>query len=97
MNKNQKIYIITTKGCAGCNIMIEIAKKLSFDTYFNAFYIQDISDIPQYIKVDVLLDDFPTIVFVDGYDIVYYHTGTLSKNKLKEKMVEYEFISPVLP
>lgn len=91
MARDKKIFLITTKGCAGCEIMKDIIKQIADEATGIGIYIKDIIDCPQYIKVDVPLDDFPAIVFADGYDIKYYHIGTISLSKLTAKMLELGF------
>jgi hypothetical protein len=45
--------------------------------------IRDVLDIPMFIRTDVPLNDFPTLVFIKDGVIKYHVSGTMSKDKVK--------------
>lgn len=86
------IYLITTKGCEACKIMTDIVVDTCFEIpYTFSVRIKDIKDISEWIKVNVPLNDFPTLVFVKGNTIKYHISGTISADKLKQLIKDLHF------
>ena len=42
----------------------------------------DFQDVPNWIKTNIVLTDFPTVVFVENNVIKYHFVGTKSRNKI---------------
>ena len=83
MQNKKLIYLITTKGCEACYIMTDIMLAVLDELKDTTLIIRDVSEIPTFIKVDVPLHDFPTLVFVKDNVIKYHVSGTMSKSKVK--------------
>lgn len=83
MQNKKVIYLITTKGCEACYIMTDIMLTVLDELKDTTLIIRDVSEIPTFIKVDVPLHDFPTLVFVKDNVIKYHVSGTMSKSKVK--------------
>lgn len=83
MQNKKLIYLITTKGCEACHIMTDIMLSVLDELKDTTLIIRDVSEIPTFIKVDVPLHDFPTLVFVKDNVIKYHVSGTMSKSKVK--------------
>lgn len=86
------IYLATTKGCEACKIMERILKQVKRDNVYT-FSIQviDYKLLPEFIRINVLLTDFPTLIFLEN-DIIKYHiSGTISAKKLKEIIKDLHF------
>lgn len=75
------LYLITTKGCQGCNIMRNI-----LDEHFSNIrvIVGDYKHIPAWIETNVKATDFPTLVFIKDDVIKYHFSGTRSAGKIKE-------------
>ena len=67
-----KIVLITTKGCEGCNIMHKNIKQALENTSKKIEYItKDISDLTKAEKAKLKSSDFPTVLFVKNNRIIY--------------------------
>lgn len=84
MITSKQIYLIVTKGCESCKIMERILKQVCKDNnYTVSIQIATYESVPDFIKMNVILTDFPTLVFLT-YDIIKYHiTGTINAETLK--------------
>ena len=72
-----KIVLITTKGCEGCNIMHKNIKQALENTSKKIEYItKDISDLTKAEKAKLKSSDFPTILFINNNRIVRKEIGT---------------------
>lgn len=72
-----KIVLITTKGCEGCNIMHKNIKQALENTSKKIEYItKDISDLTKAEKAKLKSSDFPTILFIKNNRIVRKEIGT---------------------
>lgn len=83
MQNKKVIYLITTKGCQACHIMTDIMLAVLDELNDTTLIIRDVSEIPMFIRVDVPLNDFPTLVFLKDDVIKYHVSGTMSKSKVK--------------
>uniref|UniRef100_A0AAU8MIQ4 Thioredoxin n=1 Tax=Geladintestivirus 2 TaxID=3233134 RepID=A0AAU8MIQ4_9CAUD len=78
-----KILLIKTHGCSACKCMENILYYVEQD--IKDFIIESIytNDIPEYIKINVPLHDFPTTVILDKNGTIKYHfSGTKSYRKI---------------
>lgn len=82
LNKSKIIYLITTKNCSACNCMKNIFKDIQKDITSLQVITLDFQDVPLWIKNDINLTDFPTVVFVENNVIKYSFVGTKSRNKI---------------
>ena len=92
MEISRYIYLATTEGCEACRIMERILKQVKRDNVYT-FSIQviDYKLLPEFIRINVLLTDFPTLIFLEN-DIIKYHiTGTISAKKLQEIIKDLHF------
>lgn len=72
-----KIVLITTKGCEGCNIMHKNIKQALENTSKKIEYItKDILDLTKAEKNKLKSYDFPTVLFVRNSRIVRKEIGT---------------------
>ena len=77
------IYLATIEGCESCKIMHNILlsferervkdNKLDFE-----IIVQDFHNLPEWIKINVPLNDFPLTVFIIDDVIKYHFDGTKS-------------------
>lgn len=89
---NKHIYLVTTKGCEACRIMERILKQVQRDVYYTfSIHVKDYTITPDFIKVNIALTDFPTLVFVEDDVIKYNITGTISAKKLQEIIKDLHF------
>ena len=86
------IYLATTEGCYACSIMKKLLEEIhNNNLYTFSIEILDFKDIPEFIKINVPLNDFPTIIFVENNVIKYHHSGTISKRKLQNIINDLNF------
>ena len=92
MEMNKRIYLATTEGCEACRIMEKILKQVQRDNMYT-FSIQviDYKLLPEFIRVDVVLTDFPTLIFLENNVIKYHVAGTMSAKKLQEIIKDLHF------
>lgn len=83
MQNNKLIYLIITKGCEACRIMTDIMRAVLYELNNGTLVIRDVSEIPMFIKTNVPLNDFPTLVLVKNKVIKYHTNGTMTKDKVK--------------
>lgn len=92
MEINRHIYLATTEGCEACRIMEKILKQVQRNNVYT-FLIQviDYKLLPEFIRVDVVLTDFPTLIFLENNIIKYHVAGTISAKKLQEIIKDLHF------
>ena len=92
MKISRYIYLATTEGCEACRIMERILKQVKRDNVYTfSIQIIDYKLLPEFIRINVLLTDFPTLIFLEN-DIIKYHiSGTISAKKLQEIIKDLHF------
>ena len=92
MKISRYIYLATTEGCEACRIMERILKQVKRDNVYT-FSIQviDYKLLPEFIRVNVVLTDFPTLIFLENNIIKYHISGTISAKKLQEIIKDLHF------
>lgn len=88
---NKVVYVITTYKCSACKCMEYILKEIQKDNPTFTITITDFNEVPEWIETNVILTDFPTIVFVENDVIKYHFTGTLSRKKVIKIMSDINF------
>ncbi len=88
---NKVVYVITTYKCSACKCMEYILKEIQKDNPTFTITITDFNEVPEWIKTNVTLTDFPTVVFVENDVIKYHFTGTLSRKKVIKIMSDINF------
>ena len=92
MKISRYIYLTTTEGCEACRIMEKILKQVQRNNgYTFSIQVRDYKLLPEFIQVDVVLTDFPTLIFLENNIIKYHVTGTISAKKLKEIIKDLHF------
>lgn len=87
-----KVLIITTKNCEACRCIKNIIEdaKQEHPTFTTSSC--DFTEAPEFIKSQVILTDFPTVVLVNEKDVIKYHfKGTMSKKKVLQLMNDINF------
>lgn len=92
MEINRHIYLATTEGCEACRIMERILKQVQRNNVYT-FSIQviDYKLLPEFIRVNVVLTDFPTLIFLENNVIKYHVAGTMNAKKLQEIIKDLHF------
>lgn len=92
MEISKYIYLATTEGCEACRIMERILKQVQRDNaYTFSIQVRDYKLLPEFIRVDVVLTDFPTLIFLENNVIKYHVSGTMSAKKLQEIIKDLHF------
>ena len=92
MEISRYIYLATTEGCEACRIMEKILKQVQRNNgYTFSIQVRDYKLLPEFIKVTVLLTDFPTLIFLENNVIKYHVSGTISAKKLQEIIKDLHF------
>lgn len=89
--KNKIVYIITTHKCSACKCMEYILKEIQKDNPTFTITTTDFQDCPEWLKNNIIMTDFPTVIFIDNNVIKYHFTGTMSKSKVVKLMVDINF------
>ena len=90
-NSNKVVYIITTAKCSACKCMESILNDIQKDNSTFTINSTDFTKVPEWLKINITLTDFPTVVFVDNNVIKYHFVGTKSKSKILKLMVDINF------
>lgn len=86
------VYLATTEGCLGCKIMQNILDKVyKANLYTFITKVVHFDELPNFIKVNVPLNDFPLLVFVEDGVIKYHIDGTITAEKLQEIITNLKF------
>ena len=92
MEISRYIYLATTEGCEACRIMERILKQVKRDNVYTfSIEVRDYKLLPEFILVDVVLTDFPTLIFLENNVIKYHVAGTMSAKKLQEIIKDLHF------
>ena len=92
MEMSKRIYLAITEGCEACRIMEKILKQVQRDNVYTfSIQVRDYKLLPEFIKVTVLLTDFPTLIFLENNVIKYHVAGTMSAKKLQEIIKDLHF------
>ena len=92
MELSKHIYLATTEGCEACRIMERILKQVQRNNMYTfSIQVRDYKLLPEFIRINVLLTDFPTLIFLEN-DIIKYHiSGTISAKKLQKIIKDLHF------
>lgn len=85
------IYLITTYKCSACKCQEYILKELLEEHKDIELKVIDCSEVPEWIKTNVKLTDFPTTVLVENDVIKYHFVGTKSVKAFNELMIDIKF------
>ena len=92
MEISRRIYLATTEGCEACRIMERILKQVQRDNVYTfSIQVRDYKLLPEFIRVDVVLTDFPTLIFLENNVIKYNISGTINAKKLQEIIKDLHF------
>lgn len=88
MNKTNKfhIFLVTTKGCAGCRIMEKIIRKVLDKTDNISFHVSDYTKFKHKKKELDKFRDFPTTLFVDDGEVKSRIVGTQPESYVVDKI-----------
>ncbi len=90
-NSNKVVYVVTTVKCSACKCMETILNNIQKDNSTFTVSSTDFTKVPEWLKTNVTLTDFPTVVFVDNDVIKYHFVGTKSKSKVLKLMEDINF------
>lgn len=92
MELSKHIYLATTEGCEACRIMERILKQVQRDNMYTfSIQVRDYKLLPEFIKVTVLLTDFPTLIFLENDVIKYHVSSTINAKKLQAIIEDLHF------
>lgn len=89
--ENKIVYVVTTYKCSACKCMEYILKDIQESDPTFTITTTDFQEVPEWIKDNVILTDFPTVIFVKNNIIKYHFTGTLSKKKVLDLIDNIDF------
>ena len=90
-NSNKVVYIVTTTKCSACKCMESILNDIQKDNSTFTINSTDFTKVPEWLKTNITLTDFPTVVFVDNNVIKYHFVGTKSKSKVLKLIMDINF------
>lgn len=88
---NKVVYVVTTPGCSACKCMEYILKEIQKDNPTFSIISTDFTKVPEWLKINVTLTDFPTVIFIDNNVIKYHYVGTISKSKVLKLIKNINF------
>ena len=90
-NSNKVVYIVTTAECSACKCMKNILNDIQKDNFTFTITSTDFTKVPEWLKTNITLTDFPTVVFIDNDVIKYHFVGTKSKSKVLQLIKDINF------
>lgn len=81
---NNVVYLITSKGCYACSIMKNIIEQVFKNKSDIKFVVLDISEVPDWIKNTISINDVPLTVFTVNKTVLYTITGSCTANKFNK-------------
>lgn len=87
---NKVVYLVTTKGCQACRVQRNNLNIVLEDVDCD-FRICDFNELPDWLKTNVVLTDFPVTIFIQDEVIKYHFSGTKSVNKLNNILRDLNF------
>lgn len=97
MNKTDKfhIFLVTTKGCAGCKVMEKILRRVLDKTDNIAFHVSDYTRFRHKKRELDKFRDFPTTLFVNDGEVKSRIVGTQPEfyviNKIRQSFGDKVF------
>lgn len=85
------IYLITTYKCSACKYQECILKEVLKEHKNIELKVIDFSKVPEFIKINVILTDFPTTIFVKDDVIKYHFVGTKANRKIEALIKDINF------
>lgn len=85
------IYLITTYKCSACKYQECILKEILKEHKDIELEVIDFSKVPEFIKTNVILTDFPTTIFVKDNVIKYHFIGTKANRKIEAIIKDINF------
>lgn len=85
------VYLVTTKGCESCRIMENILNKVFNCLSSFTIEVKEFNELPFWIKTNVAIKDFPTLIFVEENVIKYHCSGTISFKNLMNIIKDIHF------
>ena len=85
------IYLITTYKCSACKCQEYILKEVLKEHKDIEIKGIDYSEVPEWIKTNIILTDFPTTIFIKDDIIKYHFVGTKANKKVKALIKDINF------
>lgn len=85
------IYLITTYNCSACKFQKDILKEILEEHKDIELKVMDFSEVPDWIKTNIMLTDFPTTIFIKDDIIKYHFVGTKANRKIKALIKDINF------
>ena len=85
------IYLITTYKCSACKCQEYILKEVLKEHKDIELKVIDCSEVPEWIKTNIILTDFPTTIFIKDDIIKYHFVGTKANKKVKALIKDINF------
>lgn len=92
----KKVLLITTPGCEACKIMENIIRKVHKDNLYTfSIDVQEFNKVPEFIKINVPMNDFPVTVLLQGgksgQTIKYHFVGTKPAREVQSIINDLNF------
>lgn len=91
MNCEKIIYLGTTNGCSSCKCQEHILDSVLKDRNDVNLQICNHTKLPEWIKTNVNLTDFPVTIIVEDNKIKYHFVGTRPIRDIKTLLVDINF------
>ena len=91
LHMNKEVYLGTTYKCSACKLMAYILKEVLKDRPDVELKTLDYTELPEWIKTNVRLSDFPCVVFVVDDVIKFTFTGTKPAREVRQIIKDINF------
>lgn len=81
---NKAIYLGTTYKCSACKLQEYIISTAIKDCKDIELKVCDFSELPNWIKEQIQLTDFPVTIFTEDDKVIHYFVGTKSVKKFNQ-------------
>ena len=88
---SKEIHLITTPGCSACKLQEYLLEDVIENHPDIELKIYDHFDAPEWIKVNVLFNDFPVTVLIKDNVIKYHFTGTKKVRAISQLIEDVKF------
>ena len=85
------IYLITTYKCSACKFQKDILEEVLEEYKDIELKVIDCSEVPEWIRTNIILTDFPTTIFIKDGIIKYHFVGTKANRKIKALIKDINF------
>lgn len=85
------IYLGTTEGCVACSYQERLLETALKEHNNVILKVCNYEELPNWIKINIKLSDFPITILIKNNIIKYHFTGTMSVKKFNQLCKDINF------